>query len=238
MNHLFLLFLLLNNFIAPLLSSAGFSIRPNTFISFGWNKWTIGSFRPENCSQRLRSKPDLTLGGMDENSQLLMNKIEAIPVTRRLSILDEFWVHRSRTDQANYVQQTIDDEPSVIFYRNYVYSTQFIEAGILRGLFTIACGLRLEGATIHIQTAGQILAYFRTLFRAKYDYSVDHLTPWNLLEWYEVLGVYPGLRPLVMKEKGQQLHDLDLVAIPKFQWEDMVLTPRMNKLMHTGYETL
>ena len=191
---------------------------------------------PEGRGRLLQeNKPDLPLGNNDVSE--IDNFIESLPCESRLRKLDCLYFSSRCRQLGLYVKDEKCEK--LKRYTEYTISSMFMEAGVVRLMFRYAFGELLRDEA-YIDNASSMLQYLRNYFEQKLDYSLNHLTPRILKEWYDLLG---DSKKFVICTNQRyvyenQLPDTALVALVLRPWEQNIILPRMIRLSETGYETL
>ena len=191
---------------------------------------------PEGRGRLIPEKKPILPLGIDGISDI-DNFVESLPFEARWRKLDCLYASSRSRQLGLYVK----DENSVALkrYTEYAISSMFMEAGVIRLLFRYAFRELLPEEAL-IDSASSMLTYLRNYFEQKFDYSLNHITPRILQEWYDLLGdskkfVICTNHRYVNEEK---LPDTALVALVLRPWEENIILPRMLRLRQTGYETI
>ena len=97
----------------------------------------------------------------------------------------------------------------------------------------------------HIETTHDMAEYLHQYFLQTYNYSLDHLTPQRLYEWYEALirsrelsHWYGPTLLAVPRPSPTGIPETQLTSIHLVAWKERVIAPLYQRLLHTGYEYL
>ena len=192
-------------------------------------------FYPDGVKTIQESKKSKILYGTNcpDDTHMLMNHIDSLPVEERLDDLVEFG---SKSRRFYNIPNLITSD-----YRRFVYSSRFIDVRLLRLLIRFATQ-RLRQDEIGITSACDILKFMRNKFSQS---RLDYLTPDYILAWYDLLGgSQMGLQAVEDKYILNQLFsDNDpnhavFLQLSYVHWREAIVAPRIKRLSETGYEFL
>ena len=176
-----------------------------------------------------RNKPLIRPGSGTVASRALSDQFEAIPVSSRIMTLKYF----SQKKSGRYYQTEAND-----IYSKYLASSRFIDIRLLRLIVRIASNWRFQDEG-HISTATDIIVELTTKYPEE---NFSYLTPEYVLDWYYALSqlafvVYipddPTRKKIVLNGTSGQY---PLVRLSESVYADLIITPRLERLMRTGYE--
>ena len=186
----------------------------------------LTQFYPENVwIMPIDRKVYLPRGVADQQSHSITESYESIPVEQRIVDMSNF-IALPRRSQI-YSRATS-------WYEKYLMSTMFIDVRVFRLLLRISAGKKLLADEQRIHTASDIISHLKKKF-PEVDFS--YITPDYILEWYNMIG-QSGFNVFVRSglTKPTKVPEDTLLQIYPTPWKQFILTPRLNRLMKTGYE--
>lgn len=173
--------------------------------------------------------------------------VETIPVEVRLAVLDRL-LRACTRKSIQRVTESFVDAPTRN-YAKYLESLIYLELGVVRLIYRFALDM-LEPDEEHIRTLQDMVKHLQTKFRNEYNYSLDHITPEVVADYYHSLippqgydwGTSPK-SPSTLKSRFnaprgscQNLTDTDIVQIEIWFWHQNILERHKRRLKLTGYE--
>jgi len=186
----------------------------------------LTQFYPDNVwIMPLDRKVYLPRGKPDRRSRSITEWYESIPVEQRIVDMNNLLAMPRRSQI--YSRATS-------WYEKYLMSTMFIDVRVFRLLLRFSAGKKLLADEKRIHTASDMIAHLNKKF-PEVDFS--YLTPDYILEWYNMIG-QSGFNVFVRSgvTEPTKVPEDTLLQIYPTPWKQFILTPRLNRLMKTGYE--
>ena len=182
------------------------------------NLWEL--YPPGIQSVQRNSKYNLIFGIPSEETLRRINELESQPVEGRIANIQ---VNLLTTGTPVGYQTAVD------------YGSRFIDVRVLRLLIRIAVNRRNPDEK-EIASACDVVYFLKQKYP---QVDFDYLLPQQVLDLYHMLGqqrlTFHGQRDIVLGDSNTG--DARPVRINKTAWHKFVLTPRLNRLFNTGYES-
>lgn len=182
------------------------------------NLWEL--YPPGIPSVQRNSKYNLTFGTPSEETLRRIDELESQPVEGRIANIQ--------------VGLLITGSP-VGYQTALTYGSRFIDVRVLRLLIRIAVNRRNPDEK-EIVSACDVVDFLKQKYP---NVDFDYLLPQQVLDLYHMLGqqglTFHGQRDIVFGDSNTG--DARPVRINKTAWHKFVLTPRLNRLLNTGYES-
>jgi len=135
-----------------------------------------------------------------------------------------------------------DADPELISgtYYHYLLGAMYMESGVM-GLFLRTGYQKQNIEEPPFDTCAEFVTYMRQYFLDKYQYSLDHVTPGIIRDWFLSFAELGSFRVTIdsnySKKTADEIPAREVVNMEPQPWKK-VLEARFNRLLLTGYENI